>query len=656
MNKTKILVTGATGYVGTRLVPLLLDSGHRVRVVGRSLTRIQKRSWANHNCLELVEMDIFDRGLLRRACEGCEVAYYLIHSMKPSQRDFSRADREAAGNMVWAAEHVGIKRIIYLGGLGEDMPNLSKHLRSRAEVAEILRDSSVSVTTFRAAMIMGSGSASFEILRYLVERLPAMVTPKWVHTKTQPISIRDVLSYLVNCLDNPASIGQSFDIGGPDILTYREIMDIYAEEAKLSKRLIFPVPVLTPRLSSYWIHFITPIHASLARPLAEGLRNEAICQEERIKTLIPLMLHDVRTTIQKALSPTQHLSIKKSPEEIRKQPPEWMQPGDPKWAGGTIFRDRRCIRLRANLDDSWLPVVQIGGKNGWYYANWLWNLRGWIDQFISGVGMGRGRTDPNKLCIGDVVDCWRVNAIESKIHLILEAEMKLPGQAFLEFHMAPIDKEVTEIEQIASFHPHGLLGILYWFTVLPAHNFIFHGMLKGIVARTGKNALEVPILTSKQPKFRVNFFQLQKKIRLPISVDEAWNFFSNPHNLMEITPPNLNLVVDNKVPSKMRPGMIITYRIKPLLGIPINWITEITHVEEGHFFVDEQRFGPYRFWHHQHQFHKVPGGVEICDVVHYMLPLGPFSFFANRFIVRQKLHYIFSFRKDVLEKKFGQID
>jgi ligand-binding SRPBCC domain-containing protein len=456
-------------------------------------------------------------------------------------------------------------------------------------------------------------------------------------------------------LDNPASSGKSFDIGGPDILTYREIMDIYAEEAGLSQRLVFPVPVLTPRLSSYWIHLVTPIHASVARPLAEGLRNEAVCQEAKIKTLIPLTLHDVRTTIREAISPGQNLDAPMTPETNRRSP-EWMQTGDPEWAGGTVFRDRRRIRLQADPEEAWQPIIRIGGKAGWYYADWLWLLRGRFDQLIGGVGMGRGRTNPDNLQAGDVLDCWHVEAVELQTRLLLKVDMKLPGQAYLDYRILPDKKETTEIEQTAYFLPRGLLGIIYWFAVLPAHHFIFRGMLRGIARRTGKVVIDEFEGKSTKTDTNLNFFRLQVIQRLPITLDEAWNYFSNPQNLKEITPPDLHLVVDNDIPSKMHPGMIIAYKVKSLMKIPVNWVTEITHVDEGRFFVDEQRFGPYRFWHHQHHFHEIEGGVEMHDIVHYKLLLGPLSFIADRLIVRRQLDNIFTFRKEALERRFGRMD
>ena len=286
--KGTILVTGATGYVGARLVSRLLWRGYSVRAAGRSLDRLRKRHWADHPLVELVVADALDPGSLGKACEGCGAAYYLVHSMVPGEKDFEETDRKAAENMARAAGEAGLSRLIYLGGLGEDEPSLSPHLRSRAEVGEILAGGATPVTVLRAAMILGAGSTSFEILRYLVDRLPVMITPRWVRTECQPIGIRNVLDYLVGCLETPATAGGSFDIGGPDVVTYRELMHAYAREAGLRRRFILPIPVLSPSLSSKWIHLVTPVHAEVAQPLAEGLVNRVVCRDRRIRELIPL--------------------------------------------------------------------------------------------------------------------------------------------------------------------------------------------------------------------------------------------------------------------------------------------------------------------------------------------------------------------------------
>ncbi len=501
MNPGTILVTGATGYVGSRLVPLLLERGYRVRASSRSLDKLRKWPWFDHPRLEPAAADMADRETVLKVCEGCEAAFYLVHSMDPAQKDFARADREAAENMGWAAERAGLGRMIYLGGLGEDQDNLSHHLKSRAEVEAILRGSAVPLTTLKAAMIVGVGSASFEILRYLVERLPVMVTPRWVHTKSQPIGIKDVLDYLIGCLEKPETTGGSFDIGGPDVLTYREIMNIYSEAAGLAKRLVLPVPVLTPKLSSYWIHLVTPVHASLARPLAEGLRNEVICREERIRSLVPIRPTPIREAIRQTTAAEQH----ENPPLAGKANPHWRGQGDPAWAGGTVFRDRRAIVTNLPPGEIWNPLQRIGGSTGWYYANWLWQSRGFFDKLIGGVGMRKGRSDPKQLCTGDEVDFWRVKDATRDKRLLLEGEMKLPGYASLEFRIRPLAGGRTELEQTALFIPHGLLGILYWYAVLPFHHLIFPGMLARIVRAAGERA-------SRHPEDTREAAQAQEKI------------------------------------------------------------------------------------------------------------------------------------------------
>jgi uncharacterized protein YbjT (DUF2867 family) len=490
--KGTLAVVGTTGYVGGRLVPRLLAAGYRVRAIGRSLAKLRGRSWAGHPAVEFAEADVLQPESLESAMRGVAVLYYLVHSMSSPGRDFEGADRAAARHVAAAATAAGIARIIYLGGLGEDHPGLSRHLRSRAEVARLLQSGPVPVTVLRAAMIIGSGSASFEILRYLVERLPVMITPRWIDTPCQPIAIRNVLTYLISCLECPESVGRTFDIGQPHIVTYRELMTIYAEEAGLHRRLILPVPVLTPRLSSYWIHLVTPVPASLARPLAEGLANPVLCQENRLATLIPQPLLDCRIAIRLALERLRQQQVESSWTDAGNLPPaEWGIDGDPCWAGGTLFRDGRRMLLASSPALAWAAVIRIGGATGWYYANWLWSLRGAVDRLLGGVGLRRGRRDGAVLQVGDALDFWRVAAVEVPRRLLLVAEMKVPGEASLEFILRPA-AEGTELRQVARFRPRGLWGLLYWWLVTPFHGLVFSGMLRGLAQALGERPLRGP--------------------------------------------------------------------------------------------------------------------------------------------------------------------
>lgn len=482
-----ILVTGASGYVGGRLVPRLLEAGYRVRAATRAPDRLRSRPWGTHPTVEIVAADVGDGASLRRAADGTWAAYYLVHSMTAHGRDFAEADRLGARNMAEAAEAAGLSRILYLGGLGEDHPDLSAHLRSRAEVDRILRAGTVPVTTLRAAMIIGSGSTSFEILRYLVDRLPVMITPRWVSTPVQPIAIRNVLAYLVGALARPETSGQSYDIGGPEVLTYRQLMDIYAEEAGLGRPRIIRVPVLTPRLSSYWIHLVTPVPAALARPLAEGLRNPVVCREFRLRGVIPQDLLDARSAIRAAMRKLTEGAVESHwSDAAGVAPAEWSTQGDPRWAGGTAYTDRRRVLVDAAPDVVWQRVVRIGGPTGWYYADDLWRLRGVLDRLVGGAGLrARSRSLRTErgdalLFPGDVLDFWRVAAVEPPDRLVLTAEMRLPGRAWLEFRIRPLGEDRSELLQTATFRPKGLLGMLYWYGVYPLHQLIFRGMLRGI--------------------------------------------------------------------------------------------------------------------------------------------------------------------------------
>ena len=492
-----ILVTGGTGYVGARLIPRLLEAGYKVRAIARSVDKLLSKPWANHPNIEIFPADVLDPETLAQTMRGCKIAYYLVHSMNPhNQKDFVDVDKKAAQNMIDIADQVGLERIVYLGGLGFKESKLSSHLRSRNQVAEILTSGkTVKTTVFRAAMIIGSGSASFEILRYLVDRLPIMITPKWVFTPSQPIAIRNVLNYLVECVEKKETIGLTFDIGGNEVMTYYQLMRIYAEEAHLKERLIFPIPFFTPKLSSYWIHLVTPIPAALAQPLAEGLRNPAICENDHIKQIIPQELLSCREAFHLALEKVKMQEVESHWTDAGSSlPPEWTYSGDPKWAGGTIYEDKRKLVLEAAPNDLWERVVRIGGKTGWYYGDWLWSLRGVMDKVLGGVGLRRGRRHPSELRPGDALDFWRVVQVEENKRLILKAEMKLPGEAILEFQIIELDENKVELQQIARFLPRGLGGIAYWLAVTPLHFFVFNGMLSGIAKASEKKILQGPEL------------------------------------------------------------------------------------------------------------------------------------------------------------------
>ena len=470
----RVLVTGASGYIGGRLVPRLLDEGYHVRCLARSPRKLEHRPWAGREQLEVVAGDAELTEDLERAMRGCRVAYYLIHSMITAGAEYAARDRALARSFAEAAARSSIERIVYLGGLGETGPGLSEHLASRREVERALAESDVPVTVFRAAMIIGSGSASFEILRYLVERLPVMVTPKWVDTRCQPLAIRNVLSYLVGCLRTPETIGRTLDIGGPEIQSYRDMMRTMAAARGLPRRWVLPLPVLTPRLSSLWIHLVTPIGKEIARPLAEGLRNEVVCRDGTAHELMPQTLLTIREAIDRALANVRDKSVETSWSDAGPMP------GDPDWSGGSTFVDRWGVVVNAPREAVFEAVCRVGGGHGWYAADWLWRLRGWMDRLIGGPGLRRGRRSPEKVGYGEALDFWRVTSLEAPERLTLHAEMRLPGVAQLSFEVRAVEGDQSELVQTARFIPRGLLGLAYWYAVLPLHGVVFRGMLDGI--------------------------------------------------------------------------------------------------------------------------------------------------------------------------------
>jgi len=473
---TRIFVTGATGYIGGRLAPRLLDEGYNVRCLTRSASKLLARSWAENERVEIVQGDASDEDLLTESMRGCTAAYYLIHSMDTTNSSYRQRDLQLAELFGRAASNAGVQRIIYLGGLGELGTGLSEHLSSRREVESALKQSGVQVTVLRAAMIIGSGSASFEILRYLVERLPIMITPRWVSTESQPIAVRDVLYYLITALRTPETIGRVLDIGGPDVWSYQRIMEEMATVLGLQRRVVIPVPVLTPRLSSLWIHLVTPLNKEIARPLAEGLRNRVVCRDNEIQHIMPHACLPVHEAMEAAVAKVQSGSVETAWSDAG------VIAGDPSWAGGTEFSDQRELLVQANTDAVWRAVSGLGGERGYYGVDWLWRLRGRMDRLIGGPGLRRGRRNPDHLQFGDALDFWRVTAITPGERLELTAEMRLPGTATLGFELLPTPDQpgITRLQMTARFRPRGLLGIAYWYSVLPLHGFVFRGMLKGI--------------------------------------------------------------------------------------------------------------------------------------------------------------------------------
>ena len=483
-------MTGATGYIGGRLVPRLLEEGYRLRCIARSPRKLESRSWVSHPNVEVIQADVGDKAAMVEAAKGCSAAFYLVHSMQVAGSSYRAVDRKLATSFIEACEEGGVGRVLYLGGLGETGDDLSEHLASRREVEKILRSTTVPTTIFRAAMIIGSGSASFEILRYLVERLPVMITPKWVVTKCQPIAVRNVLRYLIDSLELSETAGRTLDIGGPDIVTYRDLMKAMAKARGLPKRYVLALPLLTPRLSSAWIHLVTPISARVARPLAEGLRNEVICRDDEAARLMPQELLTVRQAIEAALTRIDEQDVETT----------WSAagpiPGDPGWAGGEVFRDSWTVLVAASDAAAYRAVCRVGGGHGYFALDWLWHGRGWMDRLVGGPGLRRGRRDPENVAFGEALDFWRVTGIEAPEHLALRAEMRLPGDALLEFHIEQVDEEsgaepnsdLVRVVQTASFIPRGLLGLIYWYSVIPLHGFVFRGMLRGIRKMAEKEA------------------------------------------------------------------------------------------------------------------------------------------------------------------------
>ncbi len=486
-NDDLILVTGATGYIGGRLVPRLIEKGCRVRCLARDPERLKGRPW--HDDVEIAAGDVLKPETLGPALSGVTTAYYLIHSMSAGA-GFHNRDLTAASNFSAAAREAGVKRIVYLGGLAEASPELSEHLESRLQTGEALRASGVPVIEFRAGVIVGSGSLSFEMIRYLTERVPVMICPRWVYTRTQPIGIRDVIEYLAAALDLPGIRDRIIEIGGEDVVTYGEMMLIYAEVRGL-KRWMIQVPVLTPRLSSYWVNLVTPIPASIARPLIEGLRNENIVRDDSARELFPdINPAGYRTSVRRALDRLDAGSIETIWSDAISTSQGDVPPLTLTVQEGMIIELRQRA-IQTSPADAFSVFTGLGGKRGWLYMNWAWEIRGLFDKLIGGVGLRRGRRDPDHLRAGDALDFWRVESVEPDRLLRLRAEMMVPGKAWLQFEASRRDDGLTLLSQTAFFAPRGLAGWLYWYALYPVHAFIFSGLIDRIAKRVAARAEDI---------------------------------------------------------------------------------------------------------------------------------------------------------------------
>lgn len=480
----KILLTGATGYIGKRLLPVLIEHGHEVVCCVRDKNRFPSEGIYSHPNISLYEVDflkdISGSGSSLSFMKDIDAAYYLIHSMSSNIKDFEKLEVISANNFVHLVKQTSAKQIIYLGGITNE-EKLSKHLASRKKVEEILSKGGIPLTSIKAGIIVGSGSASFEIIRDLVEKLPIMVTPKWLNTKHQPIAIRNVLEFLTGVLMRPETFNKSFDVGGPDILSYKQMLLQFADVRKL-KRYIFTVPVMTPRLSSYWLYFVTATSYKLAVNLVNSMKVEVVAKEKVLEKMLNIKPISYREAVRLAFQRIEENNVASSwKDSLISSSRESSLSSHVEVPAHGCFVDKREEEIAANDDRVLHNIWSIGGERGWYYADWLWGLRGFIDKLFGGVGLRRGRTNQNDIHAGDTLDFWRVLATDKQNkRLLLYAEMKLPGEAWLEFKIVNKNGK-NYLHQTATFRPKGLLGRLYWYTVLPFHYFVFDGMVENIL-------------------------------------------------------------------------------------------------------------------------------------------------------------------------------
>ena len=618
-----VLLTGATGYVGGRLLRAFLEDGQNVRCLARRPEAIEPQPG-----IEVVAGDVLDPASVAQALEGIDVAYYLVHSMG-SGADFAELDRRAAAIFGKAARDAGVGRIVYLGGLGSGR-DLSSHLESRQEVGRLLGAFGVETIEFRASIVIGSGSLSFEIVRALTERLPVMITPRWVATRAQPIAIEDVIAYLVAARDLDSRGSEVFEIGGADVATYGELMHEYARRRGL-RRLFVRVPVLTPRLSSLWLGLVTPVYARVGRTLIESLPYETVAHDTRALERFPIKPLGYREAIARALVNEDSAFAETRWSDALSSGAS--RPGNSDLTDGRRLIDSRSRHVPVAPAVAFAPVRRIGGANGWYYADSLWRLRGFLDILAGGVGLRRGRRNPEIPAVGSALDFWRVEAYETDRLLRLRAEMRVPGRAWLQFEVDGNDDERgSTIRQTAIFDPSGLAGLVYWYALKPLHELVFRGMVAGIAREaTGGDRTET----------------FEHTHVVASQIDEAFGFFSDPANLPRLTPRVMGFRIVER-PDAVKKGARFRYRMSGL----VTWVAEITDWDPPRGFADVQVRGPYRSWRHRHELRTVDGGTEVRDRIDYRLRgglLAPLLEPAHRVFLQQ----LFAYRSRKLDELLG---
>lgn len=484
-----VLVLGATGYVGGRLVPLLLQQGWKVRAVGRSEQKIKARPWGSHPDLEIIVADALDTAALTDAMQDCLAVFYLIQSIQPGESDFATLDRRIAYSAVKAARNAGMNWFIYFSGLGH-RTHLSAQLRSRYEVGDILTLGGAKVTQLRAPLVLGSGGASFEMIRAFCGYLRIMFAPRWMDTRCQPIAITNVIEYLAGCLSHPETTGQIYQIGGPEVLSWRKLFHIYADEAQLPERIVVELPLRIHRISIGWMNVVTPVSAALIRPLIERMQDEILCDDNRIQDIIPQNLLTCREAITKALSETYRNEVVSSCFDAGSTHlPDWEM--NTIQSEAKVYRDSFSIILDGSPELAWNVVKRIGGDTGWYFGTFLWRIRGFVDKLLGGPGLSRGRRHVDSISAGDCLDFWRVVAVDEQ-RLLLKAEMLAPGKALLEFQIKVMPDGTNELRMSPSFEPRGFWGQIYWWIIAPSHSLMFGSMLKQMARAAGARVLKGP--------------------------------------------------------------------------------------------------------------------------------------------------------------------